>query len=65
MAQVPPTFDVAQFAKHQGFCNDDENVLSLTNVNVNIEDINNFFGPRLNENGWKYDDCLNVKMINW
>jgi hypothetical protein len=38
-------------------------VLSLTSVDVSIEDINNFFGPRLNKNGWKYDDCPYVEMV--
>ncbi len=51
MAKVPPTFDASWFVKHQGLCNDGEDVLSLTSANVNIENINNFFGPKLNKNG--------------
>ncbi len=38
-------------------------MLSFTSVDVSIEDINNFFGPRLNKNGWKYDDHPYVKMV--
>jgi hypothetical protein len=51
MAKVPPTFDASWFVKHQGLCSDGEDVLSLTSANVNIENINNFFGPKLNKNG--------------
>jgi hypothetical protein len=53
MAKVAPTFDAIWFAKHQGFCNDSKDVLSLTNVDVNIENINNFSRPRLNKSCWK------------
>lgn len=30
----------------------------VTSVDVNIEYINEFFGPRMNNNGWKYDDRI-------
>jgi hypothetical protein len=63
MAEVPPTFNFVWFAKHRSLCNDNEDVLSLTSVNVSIEDINNFFVPRLNKNGWKYDNRPNAKMV--
>jgi hypothetical protein len=63
MVEVPPTFDAAWFVEHQSFHNDSENVLSLTSVDVNIEDINNVFGPRLNKNGWKYDNRPNAKTV--
>jgi hypothetical protein len=32
----------------------------VTKVDVNIEDINNFFGPKLNKNGWKYNNHPNA-----
>ncbi len=53
MAEVPTTFDAIWFVEHQNLHNDKKNVLSLTSANVNIENINNFFGPRFNKNGWK------------
>jgi hypothetical protein len=37
-------------------------VFSITSANVNIEYINEFFGPRMNNNGWKYDDRLDPKI---
>jgi glycine cleavage system H lipoate-binding protein len=63
MAEVPPTFDATWFAEHRDLHNEGEDVLSLTNVDVSIDDINNLFGPRLNKNGWKYDTHPNVEMV--
>jgi hypothetical protein len=37
-------------------------VLLVTSVDVNIEDINEFFGPRMNKNRWKYDDQLDEEV---
>jgi hypothetical protein len=34
----------------------------ITNVDVSIEDINEFFGPKMNKNGWKYDNRPNPKI---
>jgi hypothetical protein len=28
----------------------------ITSIDVNIGDINEFFGPKMNKNGWKYDN---------
>ncbi len=36
----------------------------ITSADVSIEDINEFFGPRMNKNGWKYDDCPDPKIAN-
>jgi hypothetical protein len=63
MPEIPPTFDAAWFVEHQSLHNDHEDVLSLTNADVNIENINNFFGPRLNKNGWKHNDRPNAETI--
>ncbi len=63
MAKVLPTFNAIWFVEHQSLRNDVEDVLPLTSDDVNIEDINNFFGPRLNKNGWKYNNHLDVETI--
>ncbi len=31
-------------------------MLLVTSTNANIENINEFFGRRVNKNKWKYDD---------
>jgi hypothetical protein len=51
MAEVPSIIDATWFAEHRGLHNEGEDVLSLTNVDVSIDDINNLFGPRVNKNG--------------
>lgn len=38
-------------------------MLSITSVDVNIEDINEFFGPRMNKNWWKYDDQPDEEVV--
>jgi hypothetical protein len=34
----------------------------ITSADFSIEDINEFFGPRMNKNGWKYDDRFDPKI---
>jgi hypothetical protein len=49
-------FDVKWFVANWGLWNIGKDVLLITSVDVNIEDINEFFGPKMNKNGWKYDN---------
>ncbi len=37
-------------------------MLLVTSVDVIIEDINEFFGPMMNKNWWKYDDQPNEEV---
>jgi hypothetical protein len=37
-------------------------VLLVTSVDANIEDIIEFFGPKMNKNRWKYDDQPNEEV---
>ncbi len=56
------SFDVVWFITNQGLQNVGENMFLITNVDVSIEDINEFFGPRMNKNRWKYDIRLDPKI---
>jgi hypothetical protein len=56
------SFDVVWFITNQGLRNVGENMFLITSVDVNIEDINEFSGLRMNKNGWKYDDRPNPKI---
>jgi len=56
------SFDVAWFVANQCLRNADKYMFLITSADFNIEDINEFFGPRMNKNGWKYDDRFDPKI---
>ncbi len=37
--------------------------MSIISANVNTVKINKFFGPRMNNNGWKYNNRPNKKLV--
>jgi hypothetical protein len=52
------SFDVVWFVTNQGLRNVGKNMFLITNVDVSIEGINEFFGRRMNKIGWKLTIAL-------
>jgi hypothetical protein len=55
--------DVKWIVTNEGLQNIGRDVLSVTSIDVNIEDINEFFGPKMNKNGWKYDNRPDEEVV--
>jgi hypothetical protein len=56
-------FDVEWFVANWSLQNTWRDVLLVTSTNVSIENINEFFGRKVNKNEWKYDDWPNEDVM--
>ncbi len=57
------TYDEKWFAMNKGMPNLRLDVTHITNKEVIVEEINVFLGSRQRKNGWKYNECPRVEVM--
>jgi hypothetical protein len=57
------TYDEEQFSMNKGLLNLRLDVTQITNKEVNVKEINVFYGSRQRKNGWKYNEHPRAKVV--